>query len=52
MTSQGSSDPINAFSKVDASIACRVKGCYIGVDTEGINGEALFSKNENEWLGN
>ena len=52
MTSQGASDPIDAFSKVDASIACRVKGCYIGTDEEGLNGEVLVSKSENEWLGN
>lgn len=52
MTSQGASDHIDAFSKVDASIACRVKGCYIGIDDEGVNGEVLISKSENEWLGN
>ncbi|MDR0287668.1 MAG: family 43 glycosylhydrolase [Clostridiales bacterium] len=26
MTSQGASDPINAFSEIDASVACRMKG--------------------------
>jgi hypothetical protein len=42
MTSQGPSDPINAYSVIDASIACRMKGnCYIGTSIAGIEGEIL-----------
>ena len=42
MTSQGASDPIDAFQKIDASVACRVRGnCRIVPDPQGINGEIL-----------
>ena len=35
MTSQGASDPISAFGKIDASVACRVKGnVYISPDNQ------------------
>ena len=42
-TSQGTSDPINAFEPIDATIACRMKGnCYIAPSKDGLNGEVLF----------
>lgn len=42
MTSQGASDPIDAYGVIDASIACRMKGnCYIGTSIAGIDGEIL-----------
>lgn len=44
MTSQGPSDPLNAFEWIDASIACRMKGNgYITPSEEGINGEILIN---------
>ena len=44
MTSQGASDPIDAFGKIDASVACRVRGNgYIAPDPNGLNGEILTS---------
>ena len=52
MTSQGASKPISAFSKIDASVACRMRGFYIGVDREGVCGEVLVCKDENIWHGN
>ena len=29
-----------------------MKDCHIEIDEKGINGEVLFSRNENEWVGN
>lgn len=50
MTSQGASDPLDAFGKIDAAIACRVKGnCYIGPDTAGLHGEILKNCGGGNW---
>ena len=50
MTSQGASDPIDAFGIIDASVACRLKGNgYIRPDTEGINGEILTGFGGGSW---
>lgn len=51
MTSQGASDPIKVFQKIDASIACRMKNCRVGPDENGLNGEVLTSHGNGSWGG-
>ena len=51
MTSQGASGPINPYEKVDASIACRMKGNgYITPDKVGLNGEILTHFGGGNWI--
>ena len=56
MTSQGASDPISAFGKIDASVACRVKGnVYISPDNQskGHNSEVnevLVNAGGGNWI--
>lgn len=51
MTSQGASGPINPYEKVDASIACRMKGKgYITPDKVGLNGEILTHFGGGNWI--
>lgn len=41
MTSQGASSPVNGFGKIDASVACRMKGnVYISPENQACNSEA------------
>lgn len=41
MTSQGASSPVNGFDKIDASVACRMKGnVYISPENQACNSEA------------
>jgi len=50
MTSQGTSDPIDATQVIDAAIACRMKGnCHITPDNAGINGEVLAGCGGGNW---
>lgn len=51
MTSQGASDPINAFEWIDATIACRIRGnCYVALSNEGMNGEILSGCGGGNWI--
>ena len=50
MTSQGASDPIDAYKTIEASLACRMKGnCYIAPDINGINDEILCNCDGGNW---
>lgn len=50
MTSQGASGPISAFSEIDASVACRMKGnCRIAFDGENETNEILTGCGGGSW---
>ena len=50
MTSNGAGEPIDAYGKIDASAACRLKGSlYITPDTENEGAEILTDCGGGSW---